>query len=67
MTNRFAPIPCAIPDTRSRSMMVCASILEPARVQPCYEGMDDMGDYAQAVGRGALENAPSGAHSGAAA
>lgn len=30
-------------------------LLEPARVQPDFDAMDDMGDYAQAVGREALE------------
>jgi hypothetical protein len=29
--------------------------LEPARVQPCFEGMDDTADYAQTMGREPLE------------
>ena len=29
--------------------MVHASLLEPARVQPCYEGMDDTAAYAQTL------------------
>jgi len=30
-------------------------LLEPARAQPCEEGMDDQGEYAAARGREALE------------
>lgn len=41
-------------NTRTPSPMP-PELLEPARAQPDFDAMDDMGDYAQAVGREALE------------
>ena len=47
------PIPaCKAPSPSER---VCPSLLEPARVQPDHAGMDDMANYASAMGREALE------------
>lgn len=49
MSARFSPIVPACPDPRKPVTHVVASLLEPARVQPCYEGMDDTADYAQTL------------------
>jgi hypothetical protein len=34
---------------------VCTSLLEPARVQPCYEGADDQAEWMHNGGREILE------------
>lgn len=57
--DRFAPIPCPLPDRRAPNAIVhvlapAQAPLEPARAQPCYEGMDDTADHAVAL----LEAAP---------
>lgn len=49
MNTRFSPIVPSCPEPRKPATRVLTSVLEPARVGPCYEGMDDMADYAQTL------------------
>jgi hypothetical protein len=54
IADHFAPIPCPLPEVRKYQRHVAMTVLEPvvpARVQPCYEGMDDCGAYAQTLPR----------------
>jgi hypothetical protein len=51
---RYAPIPCPLPEVRKYQRHVAMTLLEPvepARAQPCYEGMDDCAAYAQTLPR----------------
>jgi hypothetical protein len=44
MIARFAPIVIDGP-AHPAPKFVCPSLLEPARVQPCYEGADDQAEW----------------------
>jgi len=52
---RFSPIPCPIPEVRKPAKVVPTTVLEPAVVQPCYEGMDDTSDWMVNGGKELLE------------
>jgi hypothetical protein len=55
IADHFAPIPCPLPDPRKPVTLVHVTVLEPATVQPCYEGMDDQGDWMLNGGKELLE------------
>lgn len=55
MIRDYTPVPCPLPDERKSGPRIAPPVLEFARVQPCYEGMDDVSDYAASMGREALE------------
>lgn len=47
MNTRFTPIVPSCPEPRKPATHVLTSVLEPARVQPDHDGMDDTGAYSQ--------------------
>lgn len=53
MNARFAPIP--VGKVLPAPTHFCPAVLEPPRSIGSYDGMDDTGDYAEAMGREALE------------